>query len=181
MTRSLRARIGTELVAAGCDGWCWAHPVGEEAAGPAGQDQPVQGLLVGQQRGHAAPHAAGVGAHPGRVRQRVDLGEPRLVASVRGTRQVAFAVIATTAFTVLREILHVQAATEGRLDRRLEVPAAKPAMCAFGGSDLATLYVTSIRPGDAPADSPAGALFALRPGVCGLAETACTPRSRSAG
>ena len=33
MTRSLRARIGTELVAAGCDGWCWAHPVGEEAAG----------------------------------------------------------------------------------------------------------------------------------------------------
>lgn len=28
-----------------------------------------------------------------------------------------FAVIATTAFTVLREILHVQAATEGRLDR----------------------------------------------------------------
>src|SRR5690606_892630 len=34
------------------------------------------------------------------IQRRVDLGEPRLVASVRGTRQVAFAVIATTTVLV---------------------------------------------------------------------------------
>ncbi len=34
---------------------------------------------------------------------------------------------------------------DGRLDRSLEVPVKKPAMCAFGGAQLDTLYVTSIR------------------------------------
>jgi len=58
---------------------------------------------------------------------------------------------------------------EGRLDRSIAVPAKKPAMCAFGGDDLGTLFVTSIRP---PADASEhdGHVFALRPGVCGLPE-----------
>ena len=37
---------------------------------------------------------------------------------------------------------------EGKLDRSLAVPVKKPAMCAFGGADLDTLFVTSIRPAD---------------------------------
>ncbi|SDD27835.1 gluconolactonase [Cupriavidus sp. YR651] len=57
---------------------------------------------------------------------------------------------------------------DGRLDRSLSVPAAKPAMCAFGGSGLDTLYVTSIRTDDS--DLLSGAVFALQPGVRGLAE-----------
>lgn len=64
---------------------------------------------------------------------------------------------------------------EGRLDRSLAVPVKKPAMCAFGGAGLDTLFVTSIRPeGIDLSDQPlAGGLFALRPGVRGLPETAC--------
>lgn len=61
----------------------------------------------------------------------------------------------------------------GKLDYSLTVPVKKPAMCAFGGPGLDTLFVTSIRPdGVDLSDQPlAGGLFALRPGVRGLAET----------
>lgn len=63
---------------------------------------------------------------------------------------------------------------EGKLDRSLAVPVKKPAMCAFGGSGLDTLFVTSIRPGGDLSDQPlAGSVFALRPGVKGLPEPAC--------
>ncbi|MFG0407837.1 SMP-30/gluconolactonase/LRE family protein [Pseudomonas sp. FYR_11] len=63
---------------------------------------------------------------------------------------------------------------DGRLDRSLSVPVKKPAMCAFGGANLDTLYVTSIRPagvdlGDQPL---AGGVFALNPGTKGLEEPA---------
>lgn len=61
---------------------------------------------------------------------------------------------------------------DGRLDRSLEVPVKKPAMCAFGGAGLDTLFVTSIRPGGDLSDQPlAGGVFALQPGVAGLEET----------
>ncbi len=62
---------------------------------------------------------------------------------------------------------------EGRLDRSLSVPVKKPAMCAFGGAGLDTLFVTSIRPeGIDLTDQPlAGGVFALHPGVHGLPET----------
>jgi sugar lactone lactonase YvrE len=60
---------------------------------------------------------------------------------------------------------------QGKLDRSLAVPVKKPAMCAFGGPDLDTLFVTSIRPGGDLTDQPlAGGVFALRPGVKGLEE-----------
>ena len=58
---------------------------------------------------------------------------------------------------------------EGRLDRSLSLPVKKPTMCAFGGSRLDTLYVTSIRD-DASEQSLSGGVFALNPGVKGLAE-----------
>jgi sugar lactone lactonase YvrE len=67
---------------------------------------------------------------------------------------------------------------DGKLERSLRVPAAKPAMCAFGGPALDQLFVTSIAPAQpAPGYDPAlaGAVFVLRPGVRGLAETPFQP------
>ena len=59
----------------------------------------------------------------------------------------------------------------GKLDQSLVVPVKKPTMCAFGGPNLDTLFVTSIRPGGDISDQPlAGGVFALRPGVKGLQE-----------
>jgi sugar lactone lactonase YvrE len=58
---------------------------------------------------------------------------------------------------------------QGKLDRQIAVPAVKPAMCAFGGNNLDTLFVTSIRPA-AGASEHDGHLFAVRPGVTGLPE-----------
>ena len=60
----------------------------------------------------------------------------------------------------------------GKLDYSVSVPVKKPAMCAFGGAGLDTLFVTSIRPeGVDLSDQPlAGGVFALRPGVRGLPE-----------
>ncbi|VVN89644.1 SMP-30/gluconolactonase/LRE family protein [Pseudomonas fluorescens] len=61
---------------------------------------------------------------------------------------------------------------EGKLDRTLDLPVKKPTMCAFGGPQLDTLFVTSIRPqGIDLSDQPlAGGVFALNPGVRGLPE-----------
>lgn len=63
---------------------------------------------------------------------------------------------------------------DGRLDRSLAIPAAKPAMCAFGGSRLDRLYVTTIAPA-APIPgyeaSLAGAVFVLNPQCTGLVDT----------
>jgi sugar lactone lactonase YvrE len=62
-------------------------------------------------------------------------------------------------------------APDGRLDFSLEVPVKKPTMCAFGGSRMDTLFVTSIRPGDDhDPQSLAGGVFALNPNVKGLPE-----------
>lgn len=67
---------------------------------------------------------------------------------------------------------------DGRLDRSLAVPAAKPAMCAFGGSRLDRLYVTTIAPAT-PVDgydaTLAGAVFVLNPHCTGLADAAYRP------
>ncbi|WP_406106934.1 SMP-30/gluconolactonase/LRE family protein [Streptomyces sp. NBC_01003] len=60
----------------------------------------------------------------------------------------------------------------GALDRVVELPVKRPTACAFGGADLADLYVTSARVGlDAP--SPyAGSLLVLRDMGRGLAQPA---------
>lgn len=57
----------------------------------------------------------------------------------------------------------------GKLDREVPLPVTKPAMCAFGGKDLDTLFVTSIRPG-AGANAHDGHVLAVRCGVQGLPE-----------
>ncbi|WP_191487257.1 SMP-30/gluconolactonase/LRE family protein [Pseudomonas sp. FEN] len=61
---------------------------------------------------------------------------------------------------------------QGQLERSISLPVKKPTMCAFGGRNMDTLFVTSIRPGGDLSDQPlAGGVFAVRPGVRGLAET----------
>ncbi len=66
----------------------------------------------------------------------------------------------------------VRVAPDGRIDRVIEVPTWKPTCCAFGGDDLATLFITSSRlmssQADLANDPYAGGLFAIRPGVGGL-------------
>jgi sugar lactone lactonase YvrE len=61
---------------------------------------------------------------------------------------------------------------EGKFDRSLFLPTTKPGMCAFGGTNLDTLFVTTLsRPGITLEEDPyAGRIFALQPGVKGLAE-----------
>lgn len=60
----------------------------------------------------------------------------------------------------------------GRLDREVAIPARLVTSCAFGGDDLADLYVTTagydVTPGE-PLQPHAGGLFRLRPGAPGLA------------
>lgn len=67
---------------------------------------------------------------------------------------------------------------DGRLERSLRVPAAKPSMCAFGGPQLDHLFITSIAPA-APIEGfdakLAGAVFVTRPGLRGIAETPFNP------
>lgn len=63
---------------------------------------------------------------------------------------------------------------DGRLDRTIATPCSNPTKPGFGGPDMATLYVTStkmaINP-DHPGNDRNGGLYALRPGVSGVAET----------
>jgi sugar lactone lactonase YvrE len=57
---------------------------------------------------------------------------------------------------------------DGALDAVIDFPVRKVTACTFGGSDLATLYVTTTQEGLEPGeDRLAGALFAVRPGVTG--------------
>jgi len=67
----------------------------------------------------------------------------------------------------------VRYAPDGRIDRVVEVPVEQPSACMFGGEDLATLYITSAWEDlseAARAQQPhAGSLFAIEPGVKGLA------------
>ncbi len=59
----------------------------------------------------------------------------------------------------------------GKVDRVIEVPMQMPTKVAFGGSDLRTLFVTSMAAevdSNDPQHREAGNLFALNPGVQGL-------------
>lgn len=57
---------------------------------------------------------------------------------------------------------------DGELDQVVRLPAAQVSSCAFGGEDLATLFITTSAEGLADPEPAAGALFAVTPGVTGL-------------
>jgi sugar lactone lactonase YvrE len=59
---------------------------------------------------------------------------------------------------------------EGRLDRSIALPVAKPSMCSFGGADMKAMLVTSISAGAPEGDRMAGAVLMLDPGVAGMPE-----------
>jgi len=75
----------------------------------------------------------------------------------------------------------VRYAPDGRVDRVIAVPVPRPTSCAFGGSGLDTLFVTTTSQGmgsaELDAQPLAGALLALEVGVRGLVE----PRWAGAG
>ena len=62
---------------------------------------------------------------------------------------------------------------DGSVDRDVELPVSQPTMCAFGGKDLATLYVTSASDGLSDAqrarEPHAGAMMRLDVGISGVA------------
>ena len=64
---------------------------------------------------------------------------------------------------------------DGTLDMTISVPVKKPSMCAFGGADLHTLYMTSISPTVPEDQRPLdGGLFAIHlPDVQGFPEPVC--------
>jgi L-arabinonolactonase len=68
----------------------------------------------------------------------------------------------------------VRYAPDGRIDRTVALPVSRPTACAFGGHDLATLYITTARfrlaPDRLAAETHAGGLLALDAGVRGLPE-----------
>jgi sugar lactone lactonase YvrE len=68
----------------------------------------------------------------------------------------------------------VRYAPDGGVDRVIHVPVPRPCSCAFGGDRLDTLYVTTARETlhpDQLAQFPlSGSVFAIHPGVRGLAE-----------
>jgi sugar lactone lactonase YvrE len=63
----------------------------------------------------------------------------------------------------------------GKVDRTYALPVTNVTCCCFGGQDLGTLYITTatqrLSPEELAKQPLAGSLFALRPGVQGLAES----------
>ena len=68
----------------------------------------------------------------------------------------------------------IRYAPDGRVDRVVSLPVTQPSSCAFGGSRLDILYVTSatqrLTPEQLDAQPLAGGLFAIDVGVRGLPE-----------
>ena len=63
---------------------------------------------------------------------------------------------------------------DGTLDQTITLPCSNPTKPAFGGAALDTLYVTSTKmviKSDAPGAEANGGLFAVKPGVRGIAES----------
>jgi len=62
-------------------------------------------------------------------------------------------------------------AQNGALDHVVRLPVTHPTSCAFGGSDLRDLYITTatvaLTPGERARQPQAGGLFRCRPGPCG--------------
>jgi multidrug efflux pump len=113
------------------------------------------------------------------IQRRVDLGEPPLLAAARGTRQVAFAVIATTAVLVAVFLpVGFMEGDTGRLFRELSVAlAAAVAISAFVALTLTPMMSSKLVRPHSPEDRSRGLngwvhgrLERLRRGYTGLLE-----------
>lgn len=66
----------------------------------------------------------------------------------------------------------IRVAPDGSITYRIPLPVPKATCCAFGGPDLATLFITTSRllstPEEVAAAPLSGSLFAIRPGLCGV-------------
>ncbi|WP_067339222.1 SMP-30/gluconolactonase/LRE family protein [Stappia indica] len=73
---------------------------------------------------------------------------------------------------------------DGRHERSIEMPVPRPTSVAFGGEDLATLYITSARtrlPASTLSEAPlSGGLFACTPGLSGVPITLFDRKGRGA-
>ncbi len=56
----------------------------------------------------------------------------------------------------------VRVASDGRIDRVIEMPVTNITSCTFGGRDLRTLYITTAANGAPPEERLAGGLFSFR-------------------
>lgn len=105
-----------------------------------------------------------------------ETGPPRAFVNLRGTpgRPDGATVDADGCYWIccLDEGCIRRYTPDGRLDLRLVVPMAKPTMCAFGGADGRTLFVTSLSRGadDLAGDPHGGRVLLCRPGPQGLPE-----------
>jgi sugar lactone lactonase YvrE len=61
-------------------------------------------------------------------------------------------------------------APDGSLDRIVPLPFSNPTKPVFGGRDLKTIYITSTQLPLPNYEGPNGAIYAIRPGVAGVAE-----------
>jgi len=64
----------------------------------------------------------------------------------------------------------VRYSPNGAEERRIHIPTPNVTSLIFGGDNLDDLYVTTAARQDRPADSLAGALFKLKPGIRGVAD-----------
>jgi len=63
---------------------------------------------------------------------------------------------------------------QGVLDRMVRLPVRHPTMCAFGGTDMKSMFITSLRRSNVPPelDPFAGNVLYINPGAQGIAEVA---------
>jgi sugar lactone lactonase YvrE len=59
---------------------------------------------------------------------------------------------------------------DGELDTIIDVPVTNVTSCCFGGTDMATLFITTAGDFNDPVSSHSGKLFACQPGVSGWPE-----------
>ncbi|RTL86871.1 MAG: SMP-30/gluconolactonase/LRE family protein [Hyphomicrobiales bacterium] len=62
----------------------------------------------------------------------------------------------------------IRISPEGRIEREIRLPVSQPTMCAFGGDDYRTLFITTASHGVEQRELHAGGLFYALPGVSGL-------------
>lgn len=68
----------------------------------------------------------------------------------------------------------VRVLADGTIDRVIDIPVLKPTCCAFGGSELDTIYITTSRlqmtQEHLASEPSAGSLFAFKPGLRGVVD-----------